>query len=137
MSRGYHYKIIDKAFHKLKNLDRKKAREKVETKNEHNSPLVSKFHPNLPGISQILWKHWEVMVKEDSRMVRIFPTHSVGAYKRPRNLKDILVRAKVSNRRKSERILHGYQRCGRGFFKMCVTCSLIPKNGIKTHKCNK
>ena len=22
------------------------------------------------------------------------------------------------------------------FFKQCVTCSLIPENGIKTHKCN-
>ena len=137
MSRDYHYKIIDEAFHKLKNLDRKKAIEKVETKNEQKTPLVTKFHPNLPGISKIIRKHWEVMVKEDSRMARIFPTPSVVAYKRPKNLKDILVRAKVSNRRKSKRILHGYQRCGRGFFNMCVTCSLIPKSGIKTHKCNK
>ena len=28
-------------------------------------------------------------------------------------------------------------KCGRGFFKQCVTCKMIPTNGIKTHKCNK
>ena len=59
------------------------------------------------------------------------------AYRRSQNLKDLLVKAKVSNKRRSNRKSNGYFRCGRGFFKMCVTCRLIPENGIKTHKCNK
>ena len=77
------------------------------------------------------------MVKEDSRMKRIFPKPSIVAYRRAKNLKDLLVRAKVSTKRKSNRKMKGYFRCGRGFFNMCVTCCLIPENGIKTHKCNK
>ena len=32
--------------------------------------------------------------------------------------------------------MNGYYRCGRGFFKQCATCSLIPENGFKTHKCH-
>ena len=33
--------------------------------------------------------------------------------------------------------INGYSRGDRGFFNQCVTCTLIPKNGIKTHQCNK
>ena len=77
------------------------------------------------------------MTNEDPRMKRIFPKQSVVAYRRGKNLSDLLVRAKVSTRRKSNRILNGHFKCGRGFFKQCVACSMIPNNGIKTHKCNK
>ena len=68
---------------------------------------------------------------------RIFPKPSVVAYKRGKNLKDLLVRAKVCTLRKSNRKLCGYSRCDRGFFNKCVACNLIPTNGIKTHQCNK
>ena len=33
--------------------------------------------------------------------------------------------------------INGYSSYDRGFFNQCVTCTLIPKNGIKTHQCNK
>ena len=77
------------------------------------------------------------MTNEDPRMKRIFPKQSVIAYSRGKNLKDLLVRAKVSTKRKSNRILIGFFKCERGFFKQCVTCAMIPTYGIKTHKCNK
>ena len=137
MSRNYHCKIIDEAFQRLMKIDRKKAIEKVEMRKEQKTPLVTEFHLNLPSLTQIIKKHWNVMVNEDSRMARIFPKPSVVAYKRSKNLKDLLVRAKVSTSRKSKRNLKGYHRCGRGFFKMCVTCSHIPEHGFKTHKCQK
>ncbi len=77
------------------------------------------------------------MGNDDPRLKRIFPTPSVVAYKRGKNLRDLLVRTKVCTLRKSNRRIDGYSRCDRGFFHQCATCSLIPKNGIKTHQCNK
>ena len=77
------------------------------------------------------------MTDEDPRLKRIFPKQSVIAYKRGKNLKDLLVRAKVNTKRKSSRIINGFFKCERGFFKQCVTCNTIPTHGIKTHKCNK
>ena len=135
ISRGYKSKIIDEAFQKVRKINRKKAIEKVHTETKKKTPLVTQYHPNLPSVSKILKKHWEVMTKEDPRMKRIFPEPSTVAYKRAKNLKDLLVKAKVSTKRKSTRKLNGYHRCGRGFFNQCVTCSLIPEKGIKTHKC--
>ena len=75
------------------------------------------------------------MTTEDPRLKRVFPKPSVIAYKREKNLKDLLVRAKVSTKRSSKRTINGYSRCGRGMFNMCSTCALIPEYGIKTHKC--
>ena len=77
------------------------------------------------------------MIKESPRLSRIFPKPSVIEYKRSPNLKDLLVKAKVTTKRRSNRKVNGYFRCGCGFFNMCKTCSLIPENGIKTHHCHK
>ena len=76
------------------------------------------------------------MTNEDPRLKKVFPKQSVVAYRRGKNLKDLLVRAQVSTKRKSNRTTNGYSRCGRGFFRQCTTCKLIPENGIKTHKCH-
>ena len=104
---------------------------------EDKIPLIMKYHPNLPSLSSIVGKHWSVLIEEDPRLKRVFPQPSVVAYRRGKNLKDLLVRAKVDTKRKSNRTVNGYFRCGRGFFNQCATCTLILENGIKSHKCNK
>ena len=76
------------------------------------------------------------MTNEDPRLKRIFPKQSIVAYSRGKNLRDLLVKAKVCTRRKSNRVTNGFFKCGRGFFQQCVTCASIPTYGIKTHKCN-
>ena len=77
------------------------------------------------------------MVKDEPRLKRVFPEPSVIAYRREKNIRDFLVRAKISSKRKSNRKINGYSRCGRGPFHMCTTCALIPDRGIKTHKSHK
>ena len=104
---------------------------------EDKIPLITKFYSNLPSLSSIIRKHWSVLIEEDPRLKRVFPQPSVVAYRRGKNLKDLLVRAKVDTKRKSNRTVNGYFRCGRGFFNQCATCNLILENGIKSHKCNK
>ena len=53
ISRNYKSKIIDEAFNKVKKIDRKKALEKVQSVKEKETPLITKFHPNLPSLSKI------------------------------------------------------------------------------------
>ena len=120
ISRKYHVKIIDKAFDKVKKISRKKAFEKVQKVKGKETPLVTKFQPNLPSLSQKIRKHHEVMINEDPRLEKVFPKSSLVAYSRGKNLKDLLVRTKINTKRKSNRIKNGYYRCGRGFFQaMC------------------
>ena len=71
-------------------------------------------------------------MKDDSpRLGRCFESPPVIAYKRSKNLRDMLVRAKLSTKRKSKRRIAGYRYCGG----MCVTCALSEKTSF--HKNNK
>ena len=94
-------------------MSRKKAIEKVHKEKDQNTLLVTQYHPNLPSLSRIIRKHWEVMTKEAPKLKKVFPKPSVVAYKRTQNLKDLLVRAKVSSKRRSSRKQCGFFRCGR------------------------
>ena len=91
----------------------------------------------MPPISAIMKKHWKVMIEDDPRMKRFHPNPPIMAYKRSKNLRDILIRAKIDTKRKSQRKINGFFSCGRNFFKMCMLCRLIPKEGFRNHKCNK
>ena len=96
VSRNYKVPIINEAFQKVKKICRKKALEKVSKEKEPKIPLITKFLPNLPSLSKITRKHWEVMTNEDPRLKRVFPKSSVVAYTRGKNLRDLLVKAKFA-----------------------------------------
>ena len=59
--------------------------------------------------------------------------------KRGKNIGDLLFRAKINTKRRSNRKQpNGFFRCSKeGFFKMCPTCCLISEGGIKIHKCKR
>ena len=71
------------------------------------------------------------MIDDDPRLRRCFPKPSMVAYKRPKNLRDLLVKSKFQTGKRSIRKSNGFSRCGRRFFGMCKTCELIPDHGIK------
>ena len=77
------------------------------------------------------------MINEDSRLKRCFPDSSVIAYKRSKNLKDILVKSRFQSSRKPQRNQRGFRGCGEGSNGFCKVCQIIPKWGIKEHKCQK
>ena len=60
-----------------------------------------------------------------------FPSPSLVCYKRHKNLKDMLIRAKVNTQRRSKRKRVGYKMCGEsgGACLMCTLCLEAP-----THK---
>ena len=59
-------------------------------------PFVTTFHPDLPNINKVINKHWPT-IDSTRRLSRIFPERPVLAYRRPKCLRDILVKAKITS----------------------------------------
>ena len=102
-SRGYSPRIVDDAFRRVKAIPREEALKKVVQKPTAREVLVTTFHPGLPSVAAILKRHHQVMIEEDITMKTVFPAPSLLCYKRHRNLRDTLIRSKVSLKRRSRR----------------------------------
>ena len=112
-------------------VERHEALKKVEVKRTTREVLCTTFHPGLPSVSSILKKHHSVLTVEDPQMQDIFPTPSLVCYKRHKNLKDMLIRAKVSMKRHAKRRIAGLKPCQmKGG--CCIMCSFCPT--AKTHE---
>ena len=101
----------------------------IKIKVKKRRPVLSiEYHPSLPSLSKILSKHWRVMTK-DPYLAEIFPLPPMVSYRRPENLKDKLVRAKVPKiSSRPKRKLNGMKRCPYS----CLTCPYVqPDKTIK------
>ena len=95
------------------------------------------YHPSLPSATQVIRKHWEVMVDQCPSLKRCFKQPSVVAYRRSKNIGDMLIRARVQTTRQSKRLksdilTNGYSVCKRG----CMACPLSglkPGEKVTTH----
>ena len=66
-------------------------------------------------------------------MRRCFDKPSVVSYKRHKNIRDLLVRAKLPPKRGPRRIINGLKNCG----ELCKLCILSPKDTTKSHTCKR
>ena len=123
ISRRYKGKIIDDAFNRVRLVPREEALKKVQKRSNDRPVMVMTYHPGLPSVAKILKKHHSVMVSQSKILARAFPKPSIVAYRRPKNLKDIFCKAKVSSRRTSRRLKNGYRPCGQG----CMLCWSSPR----------
>ena len=71
------------------------------------------------------------MTRESQPLARCFKEPSLVAYKRPKNLGEELIRAKVSTRRKSKRNRNGFTHCGR----FCMVCRT--SQPATSHQCHR
>ena len=113
LARDYKLKSIEAAIQKARNIPRQEALKKVHRDKASTRPVfVINFDPRLPSIPAIVKKHWRTMV-QDPRMKEIFPQPPLVAYKRPPNIKDKLIRAKVPKltRSRPKRNIPGMKRC--------------------------
>ena len=129
ISRQYHPKIIDEAFEKVRAINRQEALKKVEKSKNDRPVLAITYHPALPSVAAILRTHWGVMTNQNADLKRCFPKPPMVAYRRAKNLKDHLVRAKISSKRRSARLRNGYAPCKRP----CKNC--LFSTPTTTHTC--
>ena len=132
LSRSYPPKIIDDAFKRVSEIDRLEAIKRVKKTKEDTTVLVTTFHPLMPSVSNIIKKHWRVMVENSPEMKTVFKKPSIVAYKRPKNLQDILVRSKLPPKRPN-RVNPGFGKCDSD---ICTTHAFAPMGITKKHVCN-
>ena len=95
MKRDYKSGVIDTAIQKARNISRPDALKKVVRVQDSQRPVFTvSFDPRLPSISKIVNRHWRTM-RQDPYLAQVFPQPPLIAYKRPANIKDKMIRAKV------------------------------------------
>ena len=88
------------------------------------------YNPALPSVKNVVKKHWAVMTAQSSNLKRAFPNPSLIAYRRSKNLRDHLIRAKISSKRKSTRLKNGCGPCNEA----CQTCWVIKRTTTHSTK---
>ena len=91
-------------------------------KKKHKRPVFAvKFDPRLPSISPLLAKHWRSMTFQDQYMKEVFPEPPLTAFKRQKNLRDLLIRARVPPPPRAHT-----QRANRGMSRCEMSCTACP-----------
>ena len=117
LQRGYNEQILESQFKKVAGLTRDETLHHHEREKETRPVLVT-FDPRQPPLGQITKKHHHILNLSD-KMRKAVPEPPLIAYRRPKNLRDLLVRAEVIPR---ERKQPGTRPCGgRG----CKTCPML------------
>ena len=125
IARDYKKSLINAAIQKALRIPRSEAIKKVVRSKTSDRVVFSiKYDPRLPSLTSIIQKHHRTMIQDDPRLKEVFNQPPLIAYKRNRNLKDILIRSKVPNlnRRRSKRQLKGMKKCGK-----CANVHLLRK----------
>ena len=94
LSREYRKKSIEDAKEKTLTMSRKEALKYNPQKENDRTIFVLTYNPALPSVSKILQKHWRVMVT-DPNLKQVFPKPPMVAFRRPKNLRDKLIKAKL------------------------------------------
>lgn len=130
LSRHYKRGIIQAAIEKAKLIPRTEAINRVEKSVASQRPVfVLHYDPRLPSVTGIVRKHWRTMVNTDPHLKEVFPLPPLVAYKRPPNIWDRLIRAKVPPLAPSRpiRIIPGMKTCTK-----CPICPfVIPCKSVK------
>ena len=121
MDRGYTPGVIDAAIAKARAVPREVALRRVSRQTDTDRPVyVVGYNPQLSSIPNIVQKHWRSMVVQDQYLEDVFKEPPMVAFKRNKNMKEILVRAKVPKEiNRIQRNLKGMRKCGGNRCKAC------------------
>ena len=129
LSRNYKSKTIDSAFQKVRNIPRQTAMKRRPKKNQNDRvPLVTTFNPGLPNLHDIVRRNFHILTESD-RCREAIPEIPMIAYRRPKNIRDDIVRAKISRPNLKPK---GFFKCND---KRCATCKFTDNTDFVT--CNR
>ena len=117
LERNYSSNIIQAAIDRARQIPRLKALEKVIRQKTTDRPVfVIHYDPRLPNVNAIVKKHFRVMT-QDPHMKAVFPDPPLIAYRRQRNIREVLIRAKVPPvTKRPKRELLGMRKCNRDVY---------------------
>ena len=96
LERKYPDRLINSAIERAKQIPQKVALKKSIKKKSLRGPIfATKYDPRLPSIGSIQAKHWRSMVSQNQYLKECFPAPPLTAFKRQRNIRESLIRAKL------------------------------------------
>ena len=120
--RQYSPEQIDTQIHKAKQVDRSELLTYKKKKPNKRVPFVVTYSPLLKNIGAIIHKHLPLL-HNSPQMKRIFPEPPLVAFRRPSNLRDLLVHASTKPSASNDNP-PGIYTCNR----KCIVCSFIEVN---------
>ena len=99
VSRGYKQQDIDDQFKRINDLERKELLEYKEKKSEKKLKFITTFNHNLPKLRDAIEKNWDIL-QTNGKQAELFAEKPIIAFKRNRNLKDMLGGVKILNNKK-------------------------------------
>ena len=134
LARSYPERLVDSAIDRARKIPRHIALKKSKKKSSKKRPIFAiKYDPRLPNIASIGAKHWRSMVSQNNYLAECFTAPPLIAFKRQRNMRESLIRAKVPPppELRPKRKIRGVVKCG----KECSACPyLIEGRNIKIDK---
>lgn len=130
LQKGYPKKIIEEAIEKVTSMDRDSLLEPKPPKNDNEEiplVLVTTYQPNFGGLQEICKKNWELLARSTSTRT-LSDKRVIFGYRRPPNLRDLLVRAKLDTKPEKPRVKtkRSYPPCDRDD---CRYCTRMDKSG--------
>ena len=124
-ARGYEESLITEQIDKARKQDRVTLLDKANGKQDHNGngrvPLVTTYHPALNNLGKVAGRlHSMLTISEEHR--KVFPQPPLISFKRCKNLKDLLVRAKLYNEGAGAAHNSGCTPCGKS---RCQVCNVM------------
>ena len=119
MKRGYPEQLLDTEIHRAINVSREDSllcgnRGRAEKR----IPLVVTYHPSMNFLARTTRQH-QITLRSSERLIAIFNLQPIIAFRRPKNVKDLLVHASLTSRLNET---PGNFRCGTT---RCKTCPII------------
>ena len=99
VNRGYKPADVDNQFARANAIDRTQLLDYKEKTNERKLKFITTFNRNLPPIRMAIEKNWGIL-QTNKRQAEIFADKPIIAFRRNRNLKDLLGGAKLVNNKK-------------------------------------
>ena len=120
LKRGYNRNFVTKQIRRASDIPRRLTLQTKDVNKPKGIPFITTFNPSLPHISNIIEKHYNLMLSSN-RCKKVFQHLPVVAFRRSLNLSDLLVTAKISSNSANPQLPSGSFRCG----KNCSTCPYI------------
>ena len=116
--RGYSEPLLDSEVNRAIDTPGNGGLSRSNNRNSNRVPLVVTYHPNLPKLQRTIRRYHHIL-QDSERLREAIPSLPIIAFRRPRNLRDLLVRAIVSPKNSD---VPGNFRCEA---RRCKTCPIL------------
>lgn len=95
INRGYSAEEISMCYRKLKFNDRKNVVYRMKHKTCMNKLMfVTKYHPDAKYLNSVFKKHWQ-LIENDAVLSKLFPQGIMTAFRKGKNIADLITRNKL------------------------------------------